>query len=240
MSSINDYLSTLPEYKTSSQRLQSLYSDLAKKRLSNPAGYTSNVEWWRRALSEITARGLQSAGVLVLRADSQLVDEFRWEKVGRPLGVGYALTSLSAPSTSSPASAPFISLARFLGLPFSIYLPESSLAYRVASVVVGQPLWWALQQAGLASGDDVVKETWGDFVILANVEAAAKAVLAAQQTKGAIGPSAALYTFASFRQQFKTLALSHSSASLSETDVRVLVKYLERDRGCVVVDKQAD
>ncbi|KAG9123599.1 hypothetical protein FRC07_014581 [Ceratobasidium sp. 392] len=223
-----------------SQRLQSLYSDLAKKRISNPAGYTSNVEWWRRTLSEVTARGLQPAGVLVLRADSQLVDEFRWGKVGQPLGVGYALTSLSTPPTSSPASAPFIPLARFLALPHSIYLPESGLAYRVASAIIGQPLWWALQQAGLAGSDDVVKETWGDFVILANVEASAKAVSAAQRAKGAIGPSAALYTFASFRQQFGTLAMSHSGASLSETDVRVLVKHLERDHGCVVVDKQAD
>jgi charged multivesicular body protein 7 len=96
-SSIPEYISTLPEYKTSSQRLQSLYSDLARQRLSNPAGYTANVEWWRRTLSEVTARGLQSAGVVVLRADSLLVDAFRWEKVGRPLGVGYALVSLESP-----------------------------------------------------------------------------------------------------------------------------------------------
>ncbi|KAG8748278.1 hypothetical protein FRC10_007668 [Ceratobasidium sp. 414] len=239
-SSIRDYLSTLPEYKTSSQRLQSLYSDLAKKRLSNPVGYAANVEWWRRTLSDVTARGLQPAGVLVLRADSQLVDEFRWEKVGQPLGVGYALTSLSTPSTSSPASAPFIPLARFLSLPYSIYVPESGLAYRIASAAVGRPLWWALQQAGLAGSDDVVKETWGDFVILANVETTAKAVLAAQRAKGAIGPSAALYSFASFRQQFGTLAPPYPGASLSETDIRVLVKHLERDGGSVVVDRQAD
>lgn len=90
-SSISEYISTLPEYKATSQRLQSLYSDLAKKRLSNPTGYSANVEWWRRTLSEATARGLQPAGVLVLRADSLLVDAFRWDKVGRPLGVGYAL-----------------------------------------------------------------------------------------------------------------------------------------------------
>ena len=34
--------------------------------------------------------------------------------------------------------------------------------------------------------------------------------------------------------------MPHPGATLSETDVRVLVKHLERDRGCVVVDKQAD
>jgi len=85
-----------------------------------------------------------------------------------------------------------------------------------------------------------VRETWGDFVILANVENAAKSVIDAQQAKGAIGPSSALYSFASFRQEFGHHAIVHADASLSETDVRVLVKHLERDRGCVVVDKQAD
>ncbi|QRV85940.1 vacuolar-sorting protein SNF7 [Ceratobasidium sp. AG-Ba] len=239
-SSIREYISTLPEYKATSQRLQSLYSDLAKKRISNPSGYNANVEWWRRTLSEVTSRDLQPAGILVLHADSQLAEEFRWEKVGKPLGIGYALTSLSTPSTSCPASASFIPLTRFLALPHSIYLPESSLAYRAVSAVIGRPLWWALQQAGLAAGDDVVRETWGDFVILANVENASKAVLAAQRAKGAIGPSSALYSFASFRQQFGKVVISHSGASLSETDVRVLVRHLERDRSCVVVDGQAD
>jgi charged multivesicular body protein 7 len=49
-----------------------------------------------------------------------------------------------------------------------------------------------------------------------------------------------LYSFASFRQEFGQHVVAHPGASLSETDVRVLVKHLERDRGCVVVDKQAD
>ncbi|CAE6455999.1 unnamed protein product [Rhizoctonia solani] len=237
--SISEFLTSLPEYKSGSQRLQSLYSDLNRQRLSNPAGYSANIEWWRRTLSEVTARGLQPAGILVLRADTVLVDLFRWDKVGKPLGVGYALTSLSTSTTSCAASAPFIPLKRFLDLSGSIYLPESGLAYRAASAIVGRPLWWALQQTGLV-GDDVIGETWGDFVVLANVEAAAKRVIDFQRTKGGIGPASALYTFTSFRQTFGELAAQHSKVTLSETDVRVLVKHLERDRNCVVVDRQVD
>ncbi|CAE6535843.1 unnamed protein product [Rhizoctonia solani] len=212
---------------------------VSRMRLSNPAGYSANIEWWRRTLSEVTARGLQPAGILVLRADTVLVDSFRWDKVGKPLGVGYALTSLSTPTTSCAASAPFIPLKRFLELPGSVYLPESGLAYRAASALVGRSLWWALQQTGLV-GDDVIRETWGDFVILPNVEAAAKKVIDIQRAKGGIGPASALYNFASFRQTFGSLAAQYSGATLSETDARVLVKHLERDRGCVVVDRQAD
>jgi hypothetical protein len=73
-----------------------------------------------------------------------------------------------------------------------------------------------------------------------NLKAAAKAVINAQRTKGGIGPASALYSFASFRQTFGELAGHHPGATLSETDARVLVKHLERDRSCVVVDRQAD
>ncbi|CAE6516638.1 unnamed protein product [Rhizoctonia solani] len=216
--SITDFLSSLPEYKSSSQRLQSLYSDLNRQRLSNPTGYSANVEWWRRTLSEVTARGLQPAGILVLRADTVLVDSFRWDKVGKPLGVGRLCQRLLPPV-----------LARL----------HSSLSNVSWSYRVGRPLWWALQQTGLV-GDDVIRETWGDFVIVANVEAAAKKVIDAQRAKGGIGPASVLYTFASFRQTFGSLAAQHPGAELSETDARVLVKHLERDRGCVVVDRQED
>lgn len=112
--SVSDYISSLPEYRAGSQRLQSIYSDLAKQRLSNPAGYSANVEWWRRTLSEVTSRGLQAGGILVLRADSLLVDEFRWEKVGRPLGAGYALVSFVPCIYSACESDPFASLDFFI------------------------------------------------------------------------------------------------------------------------------
>jgi charged multivesicular body protein 7 len=72
------------------------------------------------------------------------------------------------------------------------------------------------------------------------MQAAAKKVIDAQRAKGGIGPASALYTFASFRQAFADISAQHPGATLSETDVRALVRHLERDRSCMVVDRQAD
>lgn len=56
-----------------------------------------------------------------------------------------------------------------------IYTP-SSLVYRVASYLVGQPLWWALEQLSLVGGDEtegsdtIWKRVQGDYIVLANLE----------------------------------------------------------------------
>jgi hypothetical protein len=44
-----------------------------------------------------------------------------------------------------------------------------------------------------------------------------------------------LFTTASFRSEFASIALP--DASLSDTDIKVLIKYLERDKQALVVDK---
>ncbi|KIM26744.1 hypothetical protein M408DRAFT_312477 [Serendipita vermifera MAFF 305830] len=92
--SIAAYLTTLPEYK-STPRMQSLYSDLSRQKASNPGGYTANLGWWRNVLVELVRRRLQpgdAAGdALVLRADQELSDALRVERVGRPAGLGTAI-----------------------------------------------------------------------------------------------------------------------------------------------------
>ncbi|CAE6486246.1 unnamed protein product [Rhizoctonia solani] len=160
--------------------------------------------------------------------------------IGPPAITLSAIAEMAELDSREDAQVSRMLMLSYLVTPFicSIYLPESGLAYRVAAALVGRPLWWALQQTGLV-GDDVIRETWGDFVIVANAEAAAKKVIDAQRAKGGIGPASALYTFASFRHTFASLVAQHPGAELSETDARVLVKHLERDRSCVVVDRQA-
>jgi charged multivesicular body protein 7 len=89
------FLAALPEYR-STQRIQSLYSDLARQKLSNPTGYTANLEWWRNVLQSVVERGLQPSGQpnpdhLVLHVEQSLSDAFMWDKVGRPLGLGVVI-----------------------------------------------------------------------------------------------------------------------------------------------------
>ena len=134
----------------------------------------------------------------------------------------------------------YIPLNQFLTATQSIYDP-GWLPYRIANYVLGKPLWWALQQTGVVGSDDVIEsdtQRWkrvkGDYVLRDLVESAAQGVLAHQRTKEAGAFADKLYTMESFKEEFSGVALP--DVVLSDLDIKVLLKHLERDMKVVVVD----
>lgn len=88
---------------------------------------------------------------------------------------------------------------------------------------------------------------WGIYVLLPLIEKAADEVLRMQEACMA-SPGDALYTVDSFRQAFASVlddAEEHEEHEgenedrlpMRERDAEVLLKFLERDRGVLVVDK---
>ena len=140
-----------------------------------------------------------------------------------------------------------ISLSDFMNAKVSIYDP-GWLPARIAAYVVGKPLWWALEQMGVVGEEGFLspgtrqhhhKDTtwWGDYVMISIVERAADAVTESQEAKCA-SPGDALYTMESFRKTFGGVAGGDEDVPLRELDAKTLLKYLERDRQVVVVDKE--
>lgn len=81
---------TIPSYSSvSTSRLKSIYSDLSRQKVSNPAAFNSNLEWWKRTLTVLVQRGFQAdaSDYLVLHVDSELAETLRYEGVGKPLGL---------------------------------------------------------------------------------------------------------------------------------------------------------
>ena len=114
------------------------------------------------------------------------------------------------------------------------------LPYRVAAFVVGKPLQWALHQLNLYGAEDESDpERWnrikGDYVLVGVAERAADAILALQRSRG-VSLADTLYSFDSFRATFAASALP--GVTLSDKDLRVLVKFLERDRREVITEKE--
>ncbi|KAL4253181.1 hypothetical protein ABKN59_004148 [Abortiporus biennis] len=223
-------LSALPTYQsTSSSRLKSLYSDFLRQKHSNPTSYASNVEWWRRTLEAVVLRGWQSSSStdsltsdrLILHASGPTFsEEFRFEGVGKPLSLAGVIAELCEEKAYFP-------LQQFLNGTQSIYDP-GWLPLRIASFLVGKPLWWALEQLNIVNPEEHVgghasdTERWrkvkGDYVVLSLLEKAADAVLQRQQ-------------------KFAGIALP--GVTLSDTDMRVLLKHLERDKKAVIVRGEA-
>jgi charged multivesicular body protein 7 len=103
--SLSSYANTPPN------RLQSLYSDISRQKHSNPAFYGASVEWWRRVLEEVVSSGMQGrlcpsdGSKLVLMANRSLLDMFRVEGVGKPLGLAAVVVSI----LGSPLRSDFLS-----------------------------------------------------------------------------------------------------------------------------------
>ena len=135
----------------------------------------------------------------------------------------------------------YFPLSQFLSATQSIYDP-GWLPYRIASFVVGKPLWWALQQLNIVASDDSYgssgdDERWkkvkGDYVVLSLLGKAADIVLQKQHAKSGVSLADSLYNFESFTKE-----LSHDSidgVTLSDTDMKVILKYLERDKKAVII-----
>lgn len=138
----------------------------------------------------------------------------------------------------------YFQLNQFLSSTQSIYDP-GWLPYRIASFVVGKPLWWALQQLSIVGSEDAGghggdTDRWnkvkGSYVVLSLLEKAADAVLLRQQAKTSISLADSLYNFDTFRREFADKALD--GVILSDMDLKVLLKYLERDKKVVVVQQE--
>ena len=258
-------LSSLPTYSTlTSLRLKALYSDFTHQKQSNSSSYASNVEWWKQTLEAALLRGWLSeahgGGVspdrIVLHASGMtFADRFRVEGSGRPLGIPTVIVSGQLHRRSALShrritlaqaelcdSKALIPMADFLNASRSIYDP-GWLPYRVANFVVGKPLWWALGQLGLvdshgaAFGDSSAAERWkkvrGDYVVVSLVEGAAERILDQQRRKSSGQAADSLYNLESFRDEFASCAFD--AAPLSVLDIKVLLRYLERDKGAIIV-----
>ncbi|KAG6876967.1 hypothetical protein C0993_011467 [Termitomyces sp. T159_Od127] len=137
-----------------------------------------------------------------------------------------------------------VARSEFLCAEKPIYDP-GWLPTRIAAFVVGKPLWWALEQMGVVGEEGFLsggmtsrspKDTawWGEYVFVPLVEKAADAVLERQAAKmGGMGNQ--LYSMDMFRHEFGSVL---GVDVLSDVDVMVLLKFLERDRSALVFDKE--
>lgn len=253
-----------PYSVTTILRLQALYSDFSRQRHSNPTAYHANIEWWRKALETMVSSGLQQhqkdatgSSRLVLHAGHGLIERTKVDRVGKPLALGSVIVravKLSCRDSNDQIICTSKSELRSLKglLPLNDFLNNEASIYdpgwlpaRIAAFVVGKPLWWALEQVGVVGEEGLFSSTsgnshkdtgwWGDYVFVSLVERAGQ-VLLDQQRATAGGPGDILYTWDSFRETFSTV-MNGEEPLLRKMDAKILVKYLERDQGVLVVDR---
>jgi len=206
-------------------RLPALYSDFRSLRTLNPDGYAANVSAWRRALASIVDSGLAPSrdatpNVLVLDADERLLRALESKQYGRPLALGAVVREAAL-------SKDLIPLTDFLKAKESIYYKSwTSLPWNAVS--------WGLRQLGLVGSGRDDQLPGGQFVVLANLEAASRAF--GDKTVDASSRFERTWSTAHFKKVFADSILT--GRRLSDTDMNVLLKFLSRDKGFILYDGQ--
>ncbi|EON61088.1 hypothetical protein W97_00299 [Coniosporium apollinis CBS 100218] len=200
-------------------RLASLYSDFRYQQATNPDGYVANINAWRKALIDASRAGLlpgqgASNDLLSIRTGEELARALETKQWGRPLALGAVIHDAVSKKEMIP-------LKEFLASKTSIYARSWTLSpWAVLS--------WSLRQVGLLSSNPASDTlAVGSFVIVANIEAAAAAVLA--QIRQTHTSNIALIHS---RETFTT-AFAHAlspSLPLSATDITILLTHLSRDK----------
>lgn len=214
-------------------RLPALYSDFRPQRTLNPDGYQANISAWRHALAAIARSGLAPASrssaqpdLLVLDCDERLVRALESKQFGRPLALGTVFAE-------ALGAKEIVALDEFLAQKQSVYhRPWAAVASPWALAA------WTLRQLGVADvlgagGRRGDKVPTGRFVVLANLEAAAKAF---GDKAGALGSSRFERAFSKthFGKVFGDQLVE--GKTMSATDVDVLLRFLSRDKNLVLYD----
>ncbi|KIM19537.1 hypothetical protein M408DRAFT_83428, partial [Serendipita vermifera MAFF 305830] len=121
-----------------------------------------------------------------------------------------------------------------------------SVVGRVADLLIKRSFWWALGQLNLVNAESNENEAqrWkrikGQWVVIRCVEELADSIIAAQDEKSTLTLSESLYTINSFKRYAESCTgqLKSGIRKLSDTDIKVLIRYLARDRRVIVVQGQ--
>ncbi|KAK5709591.1 hypothetical protein LTR17_019675 [Elasticomyces elasticus] len=225
MTELLEFLRTHEEAFHSRARLASLYSDFRYQRQTNPDGYQANASAWLRALTAAAKAGLipAQAGTqhdrFTVHTGEELLRGLQTQEFGRPLALGSVLEDAVREKQLVP-------LRDFLDAKQSIYT-KSWLP------TPWQVMSWSLRQIGVigreGTEDRLVK---GDFVVMANVEEAAKAVLD-QASRTATSNTSRVFSQDLFNATFSSAI---GVESLSQKDTSVLLTHLIRDRTAIAYD----
>ncbi|KAI9724123.1 MAG: hypothetical protein M1812_000842 [Candelaria pacifica] len=208
-------------------RIASLYSDFRVQQTTNPDGYAANISAWQLALAHATRKGLiPSAGaasndLLTLRTGEELLRALETKEWGRPLALGAVVSE---------------ALVRKKMIPLNEFLRATKSVYARSWVITPwQIAVWGLRQLGLAGGtmgED--RLAIGKFVVLGNVEEAAKSALKRMEDR--TSRTDRIFSRDMFEREFA--GVFDEEQSLTQSDFQVLYTFLSRDKREIAYDGQ--
>lgn len=156
---------------------------------------------------------------LAFTSGTELETALRHAKYGRPLALGAVVQD-------AVDKGDLIPVQQFKSATKSIYS-------RSWVPSPWQVVNWGLRQVGIGGASNTDKLSVGDFVVVANVEHAAQALLACLSNEST-SLTSRLYTRSLFEEEFAGCV--PDSTALSSTDMSLLLTYLDRDKPVLTFD----
>ncbi|KAF2803079.1 uncharacterized protein BDZ99DRAFT_453844 [Mytilinidion resinicola] len=207
-------------------RLASLYSDFRSQIHTNPDGYHANIGAWKKALADAARAGVipsQGAAhdLLTIRTGDELSRALATREYGRPMALGVVIGDAVSKKEMVP-------LNDFLSSKTSIY-------NRSWVPTPWQVISWGLRQLGVIGAPGSQESlAVGNFVVMANVEAAASIIL--KQMSSSKSNVDLVFSRSTFATEFaNTLDSSHA---LTQIDLNILLTYLARDKQAISFDSK--
>lgn len=202
-------------------RLAALYSDFSSLQTTNPDGYAANIEAWRKGLAHASFAGvLPSRSLLTLSISADLLRSLESKQWGRPLALGTVVQE-------GIVRKEFVPEKGFLQARESIYRnPWNLNPLRL--------LGWGLKQLGWSQVGNRIPSGEARLVVVSNLEEAARAFEA--RVVGVTGRIERVWSRQAFVREFSDLV--STATLLTDHDFLVLLRFLERDKGLVVYDKE--
>ncbi|KAF2497075.1 hypothetical protein BU16DRAFT_349006 [Lophium mytilinum] len=226
---MNELLSFILDHEEAFQsrgRLASLYSDFRSQIHTNPDGYYANIAAWKKALADAARAGVipcQGAAhdLLTIRTGDELSRALASNEYGRPMALGVVIGDAVSKKEMVP-------LNEFLASKTSIYNRSWVPTPR-------QVISWGLRQLGvIGAPGSQDRLAVGNFVVMANVEAAASNVL--KQMSSRKSNVDLVFSRSTFATEFaNTLDSSHA---LTQVDLNILLTHLARDKQSVSFDSK--
>ncbi|WFD45171.1 hypothetical protein MPSI1_003849 [Malassezia psittaci] len=221
MSTLRAYVARLPEAQGDDDALVTLYADLSGQSVTNANSFRTKVDWWTRTLEKITWQGLTSER-LILELDEAFLSE------------------LAIPSTDMIERQRAMSCKGFLDHSKPITHAKATWS-KIAWSWIGQPAWqiasgWIRENDSIGD-EEVWRRVRGNYVLLDNIEKAAELFhkQVAQKIYRAIDT---MFSREEIVQRLKSLHDENgNSMHFTTNDCKVLLRYLERDRGVLVSDQ---
>ncbi|KAL9109835.1 MAG: hypothetical protein Q9227_005538, partial [Pyrenula ochraceoflavens] len=201
------------------------------QRTTNPDGYAANISAWESALTHAARAGHVPSNSpqslhdrSVLQVNDGLIRALSDSKLGRPLGLNAVLDEMVRKGAMLP-------LQEFLSSTESIYS-------RRWLMTPWQVLNWGLQKIGLVSsgfGSNDSKIEGRSLVILANVEDVGSLVMKSIETFSSKATDR-IMDMEAFKRELS--AALGSTEVASDLDLKVLLKYLQRDKAALSYDEK--